>query len=539
MLTRIGEKSIGEKAFFDCMGCSVVVSISYYVKYLAKGSFGYTSAFSSLEVCFDDANRLERIDDLAFVNSGIRKIKLPFNLKVIGKHAFRSSALRKINMSSAVEEIGEYAFASCEHLGKVRFLPDLSCEEMGVIEPIKLKIGHNSFFNCGELSELHLPNRPCYIDSYAFNASGLTVFSAKARLSIGEQAFSNVNLDLVVVPNGSELIAGSWNRKGQQIVFCDEDRKKLISFKDRIELTSFKDRIEKRIMDIIPNLRELRELKVSRRELVEGSRLDSTLSFTINGTSVEIGFDESRGDEYIFEYIFNMLTRIGEESIGEKAFFDCRDFPVVVSINDRVKYLGEESFGETPALRVYFGDMSQLERIYDSAFTHSGIRNIKIPSNLKVIGKDAFRDSALREIDIPSTVEEVDEFAFASCEHLEKVRFLPDLSCEESGVIEPIKLKLGYQSFCDCEKLSELHLSNRPCYIGSYAFYGSGLTVFSAEARLSIGEQAFRAVNLDLVVVPNGSELIIIGSWNRKGHQILFRDEDGIILEARDFRLAR
>ncbi|MDR2781671.1 MAG: leucine-rich repeat domain-containing protein [Holosporaceae bacterium] len=310
---------------------------------------------------------------------------------------------------------------------------------------------------------------------------------------------------------------------------------------------SFKDRIEKRITDSIPSLVvcNLRELEVSRQELVEGSGLNSTLSFTINGTSVEIGFDESYGDEYIFEYIFNMLTRIGEESIGEKAFFQCWDCPVVVSINDRVKYLAGRSFGclspsasLSSSLRVYFGDMSQLERIDDLAFVNSGIRNIEIPSNLKVIGKNAFSGSALREIDIPSTVKKVDEFAFVHCEHLEKVRFLPNLSCEERGVIEPIKLKLGHRSFWDCEKLSELHLSNRPCYIGSYAFSSSGLTVFSAEARLSIGEQAFCAVNLDLVVVPNGSELII-GSWNRKGHQILFRDEDGIILEARDFRLAR
>jgi hypothetical protein len=124
-----------------------------------------------------------------------------------------------------------------------------------------------------------------------------------------------------------------------------------------------------------------------------------------------------------------------------------------------------------------------LKRIEKYAFVSSGLKSIRIPSqvefigescfykckslrklifehecNLKRIEKDAFRHSGLKSIQIPSQVEFIGDFCFYDCKSLTEVIFQGEVEveiethafveCPLKSVKVPIGVKLKY-SFCE------------------------------------------------------------------------------------------
>lgn len=103
--------------------------------------------------------------------------------------------------------------------------------------------------------------------------------------------------------------------------------------------------------------------------------------------------------------------------------------------------------------------------IKDTAFMHSEIKSLKLPSCLKYIGKRAFKDSKIQEISFfeceVSNILKLDSCAFDGCEHLMSFK------TEQVVIAE-------YFSFAHCPNLTEL-CAHFQC-ISPEAFAYSGIT---------------------------------------------------------------
>ncbi len=132
---------------------------------------------------------VEVIGDYAFANTAqIDEIKLPANLKKIGKGAFNKAvSLEKINLNelTALTEIGEATFEETALTA--------------VITPSSLEIiAKNAFKNCQELTSLTLNNGLKTIGSYAFmGCESLSVIDTTTNsvqagsIDLGNYAFAN------------------------------------------------------------------------------------------------------------------------------------------------------------------------------------------------------------------------------------------------------------------------------------------------------------------------------------------------------------
>ena len=192
-----GCTKLGEGAFAGCRGVSEIVLPSSitsvavdclkdtaWVKnhpagviYAGRVVYGYSApdmtydemmdkiaAGEDIENTYDIILRADtvRINDNAFLDSGIRSIRIPDTVKSIGNRAFYSCmALKSVRMSSYLEELGTYAFYSCSALKEI-YIP-------GTVKVIS----DNAFNGCRGMSTLILGNGIERVGERAFNSCEL------------------------------------------------------------------------------------------------------------------------------------------------------------------------------------------------------------------------------------------------------------------------------------------------------------------------------------------------------------------------------
>jgi hypothetical protein len=87
------------------------------------------------------------------------------------------------------------------------------------------------------------------------------------------------------------------------------------------------------------------------------------------------------------------------------------------------------------------------------------IKEVTIPSNIKIIGTSAFTNCHdLKSVVFKEGVDEIESRAFSSCESLTKIYFPDSLS------------QLNAEVFQDCSNLEEVSIGKNIKYVGSYAF---------------------------------------------------------------------
>lgn len=130
-------------------------------------------------------------------------------------------------------------------------------------------------------------------------------------------------------------------------------------------------------------------------------------------------------------------------------------------------------------------------------------KSYHIPEGVVKIGRQAFRgQNYLEEISMPDSVTTVGMGAFYQCGSLKKVDF--------SGNIREIPDASAYQNggvFEQCKALKEVVLPRKLQYLGSRAFYASGLREIRLNEGLrQIGEYALAAEELRKVSLPQSVE---------------------------------
>lgn len=113
------------------------------------------------------------------------------------------------------------------------------------------------------------------------------------------------------------------------------------------------------------------------------------------------------------------LTVQGKTDLGEGTFYNC-DALETVNLNDNITEIPDETFWVCSSLTT-LKLPSKLERIGNSAFLASGLREIDFPDSVKEIGRSAFCSTALKKVILPKSLTEISTEAFNGCGNLTSV----------------------------------------------------------------------------------------------------------------------
>lgn len=334
------------------------------------------------------------ISEMSFAGSrNLKSVFIPKNIESIGKSAFAASELISIEFESEsnLKVIGNSSFYNCGSLKSI-LLPD------GL-----LKIESGAFISCPLISQINIPGSVENIEKETFDLryrlKDVTVNwnipkTFKDAFRWGD---SKVNLH---VPEGTselytalsgwsrfEIIEGGWSEK--------------INISDLwFQLQNYK--------------------KIAR------------LTFPDDG---HYNFSELHIPETIeYENIVYDVVQI-----GEKCFYNSEIETIIIP--KTVEIIKSEAFIGSDVKKILFDDNSQLREIESLAFGYCSLKEIELPSKLEIIGDNAFWQCDLTYITIPLSVTHIGFSPFP----IEKENFkhinVEWTTPQEMGYIEAYDLK--------------------------------------------------------------------------------------------------
>lgn len=220
----VNTTALGDYAFLGATSLTDV-EIGRAVKSIGKGAFNGCTALTTINI--DPNNKMTRIDEEAFINSGLENIDIKkLNLSSIGDWAFAQTQLSSIALTDGLSTMGEGVLAHNRQLQEV-MLPG-----MGKQDSSQPSQGGNGFTPTGPRLANSYPTLTIEnISNYAF--AGDTLLDASKMLTrgvatIGDYAFYNVaqEMDTMFLPAtvvylGNYAMAGMTGMKALQTAAVD------------------------------------------------------------------------------------------------------------------------------------------------------------------------------------------------------------------------------------------------------------------------------------------------------------------------------
>lgn len=371
-------------------------------------------------------------------------------------------------------------------------------------------IGKNAFYECTNLTEVHIPN---------------------SVLTIGNSAFARcVNLEKVNLP-GSAIEIGTWI-----FAYC----------------TLLNDvTIESGITSIpeysFAYCSSLTEIKIPDSvKLIDNDAFEGCSSLT----SIIIPNSVSKIGEYVFRgcsSLKDVTIGSGITSIPGGSFAGCSSLEEItipdnitgierqafaacsslssITIPNSVTSIGINVFGGCTNLSAFYGKFASEDNralVIDgqlSAFAPYELTEYSIPDEVTTIGDYAFNGCKnLTEINIPNSVTSIGMEAFARCSSLSSIT-IPNsitiipvrafLSCTSlTDVTLPSNLtETGTGAFAQCSSLKSITIPNNVTIIGTSTFQDCSAleSIIIPDNVETIGAYAFqRCSNLKSVTIGNG-----------------------------------
>ncbi len=312
-----GVTSIENQAFSYCDNLQSAI-IGNGVKIIGNSAFSHCNNLSSINI----GNNVIKIEDSAFYNcNSIASVIIPDSVTNIGMRAFEEcTSLESVSVGKGVSEIGECAFNNCN-------IKDVYINDIAAWCNLKFADAlanpfcnaRNLYLNDALLTELIIPDSVKEIGDYAFTDcdSIKTLVMHDNIISIGEDAFSSCdNIRSVELPKSLKYLGND------AFSYCNINS---------IEIPDYVEYIGNGAFFYCP----ISEFHVSENNLFYSS-VDGVL-FNKEKT-VLISYPKLKICNY---YIMpNTVTHI-----SDYAFYDCNYSLNGITFSDKIKQIGQYSFG--------------------------------------------------------------------------------------------------------------------------------------------------------------------------------------------------
>ena len=482
---------------------------------VVKNSFG--SAFKDCtklaEVVFEGNSKLAQLGNNTFYNCNLLvDIVLPESLTSVGNGAFYKTAIKNIVIPATVSTIGNEAFRYCDGLTSVT-LSDGALSAIGdytfgntmissfvfpetTVE--KLTIGKDIFRGCRKLTSLHLSKDVTVIDG-AFDGSvaleNVTVADENKNFSAVEGIPVLFNKDKTVV----RYVFGALNDETVKLA-ADIDEISDNAYAGQTEITTvvIPKGISKIGVGAFRNCTNLTtvifedgcvKLTELPAELFAGCSSLKKITLPVNATVV--GKNAFAGCSSLEE-----VTMPGVEEISESAFENSglKKFDIPANIYA----VGKNAFKNSALTEISLGS---VKTIGAGAFEGTEITSVIIPESVTLMGAGAFRSCtelknvrfrttsmrvvddymfydciSLESIALPEGVTRLGGYAFMNCEKLSDVELPSTLEtiAVDCDLDDTSEVNYGY-TFANCTALKSIDLPDKLSYLGSFAFFNSGL----------------------------------------------------------------
>ena len=463
---------IGQDAFSGCRNLTSV-SLSNNLDSIYESAFEST-AISTLSL----PSKLTRLDRKAFANcTNLQHVSIPATLTTTTYGTISDdwngpfngcSSLNSVSFAEGITSILSHLFENCNGLREIS-IPDSVTE-----------IGEKAFKNCRNLASVSLSNNLDSIYESAFESTAISTLSLPSKLTrLDRKAFANcTNLQHVSIPatlttTTYGTISDDWNGPFNG---CSS-----------LNSVSFAEGITSILSHLFENCNGLREISIPDSVTEIGEKAFKNCR---NLASVSLGNNLDSIYESAFEStaistlsLPNRLTRL-----DRKAFANCTNLQHVSipatlttttygTISDDwngpfngCSSLNSVSFAE--------GITSILSHLFENC---NGIREIKIPDGVALIGENAFKNSTLTSIDIPGSVTSIESKAFNSCANLISIKLPDSVTAMGTAVFEGCsnltdvtlpgtRMNIMADTFKNCTSLKKIVLPETVQYIRSGAF---------------------------------------------------------------------
>lgn len=479
----------------------------------------HDSAFSRVstlkDIIFSDG--LKRIERSAFDGTGLTDVTLPSQLEYLGAGAFATGSLRSIHIPKSLKEAGTYywadgPFAGASNLQTVTF-------EAGTSQVV------DNLFRGAHIESLDLPATIEEIGSSAFAYSALKEIGLQSGLKhIGASAFSESPLERITLPDSvTEIGDSAFYRTNLESIHIP-DSVTAIGYSAFENSYKLKQATLSASMTYVPasmfSGTSLSSIVIPASvERIDGAAFSNT---KLSQVSLPEKLKEIGGAAFSGTPLTSISFPASLEKIGDGAFWQTSLKEVIIP--KTVKELGSGVFGEIDTLKeahvakdfvggeATFSGSSILEKVtFEEGRTaipieflaNTGIKEVILPKELKVIGSGAFRSTHnLKEIDFGDKLEELGSGAF-----------------EFSGLTQvtlPNSLPyLSYRVFADSTSLQSVRLPETLTTIPEEAFKNTGLLSLNLPSSVTrIERAAFANAKISKIDFSTGLETIGDGAFS-------------------------
>ena len=338
-------QKIAARAFENCSKLQSI-SLPDSVQTIEENGFAYCKNLGAV----DFGNVLKEIDNYAFCDSGVTRVRIPNSTTAVGASAFSGcDSLNEVTLGSGLKGIERGVFSNCSNLKQIEipdnitYISDEVFMDAGLtsveIPDSVTSIGFGAFYGCESLKKVVIGNNLAYIADNAFTSCALTEIMWGGKVEkIGTESFSNnKNLTTVSIPNSvTEIEYGAFNR-------CDN--------LSNVEIPDSVEAIGGFAFDNEGNDTRSTNTKWYDAQ-ADGDVYAGKVYYKYKGEApADTVVTIKDGTKGIAGYAFYMQKNLKEvvipdsvNNIGEVAFMGCESLKTV-TIPESVKVIGREAFG--------------------------------------------------------------------------------------------------------------------------------------------------------------------------------------------------
>lgn len=466
------------------------------VTLISSNAFSYCPRLKKVTL----GSGVQRLAGYAFAYCDLLEtINLPYGLLEIDKYAFRDcSMLKDVRIPSSVTKVEEYVFQNCSSLTQMTVPASITdcgngmfdgCTQLQYVEwnVTNRRVPYYTFSNCTNLDTVTFGYPIEYFDDYAFAYSGIRQVEGDfSKLTdVDESAFRDcTRLESLTLPAKETYIRFGKNamRGCTSLSYVSLDGNATLSageqaFMDCSSLSSLYCKV----------VRTSGNYAFANCSSLLGVKLDSTAPYAFDGC-VSLQSVTFTGGIYVNRYCFRNCTSL--HTISYLKQWDDKE----------VSYWGitidHHAFQNCTGLRAFATPSPNNLDIGSYAFENCiSLSSVTLPEGRggSHVGEGAFKNcTALTTVSGARHLTSIGDMAFQNCVSLSSISFAP---IENQGSSTLNDLKIGRETFANCQSLTHLTFDEFTVEIGENAFAGcDNLTVTTAPG--SYAERYFAASGL-------------------------------------------